>query len=72
MKRIPVQSDTLRSVGYAPCASVLEVEFAGGEVGQYVGVPTSVHDALLASPSKGEFFDAHIRERYAYRRIGPA
>lgn len=72
MKRTPVQSDILRSVGYAPCASVLEIEFTGGEVGQFVGVPTSIHDALLASASMDHFFAEHIRESYACRRIGPA
>jgi hypothetical protein len=71
MKRTPVAAATLRSVGYAPCASILEVEFSGGEVCQYLGVPTSVHDGLMAAASKDGFFDEHIRESYAYRQISP-
>jgi hypothetical protein len=70
MKRIPVESDTLNSVGYAPCASVLEIEFAGGELYQYLNVPTSIHEALLAASSKDSFFNEHIRKSYAVRRIG--
>lgn len=72
MKRNPVQADTLHSVGYAPCASILEIEFAGGEVCQYVGVPTSIHDGLMAAASKDRFFDQHIRDDYPYRQISPA
>jgi hypothetical protein len=72
MKREPIEANTLRSVGYAPCASVLEVELAGGEVYQFVGVPSSVHDGFLAADSKDRFFDERIQGAYPSRSIGPA
>lgn len=30
----------------------------------YFGVPEHVYQAFLAAPSKGEFFNDHIRDRY--------
>jgi hypothetical protein len=70
MKRIPVQSDYLQSVGYAPCASVLEIEFAGGKVCQYLDIPTSVFDALMASPGKEAFFRERIEPHHSVRELG--
>jgi hypothetical protein len=70
MKRTSVQAESLHSVGYAPCASILEIEFADGGVYQFVGVPTSVHDGLMVAANKDGYFEEHIREGYDYRRIG--
>lgn len=70
MKRIPVQSDYLQSVGYAPCASVLEIEFADGRVCQYLDIPTSVFDALMASPTKTSFFHGRIEPKHNVRQLG--
>jgi hypothetical protein len=43
MQRIPVSSTDLRSVGYAPESSVLEIEFNSGGIYQYSRVPASVY-----------------------------
>jgi hypothetical protein len=72
MKREPIQSASLVSVGYSPCASVLEVELTGGEVRQFLNVPTSVYDALLESPHRDGFFLEHVRERFFSRICVPA
>lgn len=35
----------------------------------YRDVPREVYDALLAAESRGAFFNAHIRDAYAFREI---
>ena len=71
MTRKSVISSDLRSVGYDQQALVLELEFhKGGEVYRYFEVPVAVHAALMAAPSKGEYFNAHIKSRFRYERAG--
>jgi len=35
----------------------------------YRDVPREVYDALLAAESRGAFFNAHIRDHYAFREV---
>ncbi len=69
MDRIPVDSEALSSVGYEPGRSQLEIEFAGGGVYRYYGVPARVHDELMAADSHGHYFAERIRDRYPYRKL---
>jgi len=71
MKRTPVQSEFLHSVGYAPCASVLEIEFAGGRLCQYLDIPTSVFDALMATDAKEAYFRTQIEPNHPFRELKP-
>jgi hypothetical protein len=68
--RESVISTELRSVGYQPVALILEVEFRSGGIYQYFGVPAFAHAALMSAPSKGRYFNAHIKSIYRYQRIG--
>jgi len=61
MRREVVDSEALRSVGYDPDRRILEIEFAGGTVYRYLGVPPSVHAELMTADSKGEYYSANIR-----------
>lgn len=63
MRRKPVNSSNLRSVGYDPSSATLEIEFSSG-VYQYSGVPAHVHDSLLSFGSLGRYFSIHIRDVY--------
>jgi hypothetical protein len=67
MRRTPVQSSSLHSVGYEN--GVLEIQFQGGGVYRYFDVPDRIHQALLAAPSKGRFFNETIRDAYRYARV---
>ena len=67
--RIPVDSSNLASVGYNPWSGVLEIEFHGGRIYQYFGVPLDVYWGLMNATSHGKFFHAHIKGRVQYRRI---
>ena len=67
MDRQPVESRLIRSVGYDPAASVLEVELAGdGRVYRYFDLPFSVYEELMSADSKGAYFNEHVRDMYAY------
>jgi len=35
----------------------------------YREVPREVYDALLSADSRGAFFNAHIRDAYAFREV---
>ncbi|MFI5529154.1 KTSC domain-containing protein [Kitasatospora sp. NPDC051853] len=67
MKREPVESSCLSSVGHR--GTTLELEFRSGSVYEYADVPEAEYRGLLAAPSLGRYFHAHIRDRYPYRRI---
>jgi hypothetical protein len=69
MRRIHVESSSIASVGYDAAEVTLEVEFVTGRVYRYIGVPAWLHDAFLAAPSKGQFFNTLIRDRYIYDEI---
>ena len=64
MRREPVSSTNLRSVGYDPTSATLEIEFNSGGVYQYSGVPAQVHDSLLRSGSLGRNFASQIKDVY--------
>lgn len=67
MRRVRVSSQTMRSVGYEP--GRLEVEFKTGRVYRYRRVPRTEFLRLLQADSKGRYFNARIRDRYAYSEI---
>jgi hypothetical protein len=69
VRRVPVQSRAIASVGYDRATNVLELELAEGEVYQYYAVPRRVHQELLAADSIGRYFLSQIRDRYGYQRI---
>ena len=48
----------------------LEVQFVSGRVYQYYGVPENMHTRLMDAASKGQFFNAYIRNSYPFSRVG--
>ncbi len=70
MIRQPVESSSLRTVGYDKEAKVLEIEFAKGRVYRYFDVPESVYLGLISADSKGTYFQKNIRGRFRYRLTG--
>lgn len=70
MKRTPVDSSSLRSLGYDAAQQVLEVEFASGALYRYEQVPAAAVQALLQADSLGRHFNQVFKaQHYAYRRI---
>ncbi len=68
MRRTAVDSTTMRSVGYDSAQQILEVEFTSGAVYQYLEVPATVFDELMAAESKGRYFNQEIRDDYTALR----
>ena len=48
---------------------MLEVEFVTGSVYRYRNVEEDVYERFLAAPSKGTFFNEHIRDAYLCERV---
>ncbi len=70
MNRAPVSSSSLRSVGYDPATSILEIEFNSGSVYQYDRVSQSVYTGLMQAASHGQYFDRFIKKAgYPYRQV---
>lgn len=65
MKRSGVKSSNLESVGYDSASETLEIEFRGGTVYQYSGVPQHAYDAFVGATSLGSHFHHHIRNKYS-------
>jgi KTSC domain len=69
MDRQPVRSSNICSVGYEPETHALEVEFRGGGVYQYSGVPETVYQGMMRAASKGSYFHDHVKDRYSFRQV---
>jgi KTSC domain len=65
-------STVIRWFNYAPGKQELLIGFTSGRTYAYLNVPEHVFLAMKRAPSKGEFFNVSIRDRYEFvRRAGP-
>jgi len=69
LRRRPVESTSLDSIGYDSAEQKLEVEFKHGAVYEYLDVPAEVFEAFLAADSKGSFFNSDIKNSYDFVRV---
>jgi hypothetical protein len=69
MRRRPVTSSSLRSIGYDSRSRILEIEFHHTGIYQYYDVPKTVLEELLAQNSLGAYFNAKIRDIYPCARV---
>lgn len=61
-----VASTTLARIAYDASRQLLHLEFRDRTVYQYLGVSADLHQALLHSPSKGQYFNRTIRGHFPY------
>ena len=61
-------STAIEHISYNEAARELHVTFVGGATYTYYGVPKQVYTAFRAAPSKGQFVNAYVRDRYDFRR----
>ena len=59
-------STVIRGFRYQPDEQALEITFVSGRSYRYLRVPPKVYDDMRASFSKGEYFNQHIRDRFAF------
>jgi lysyl-tRNA synthetase class 2 len=64
-----VDSSAILRIRYQPQGETLLVTFITGKTYAYDGVPAPIYDAFLAADSYGQFFNAHIRDRYSYHAV---
>ncbi len=70
MTRQLIISTGLKSVGYDAIAQVLEVELQSGPVSRYFDVPRQVYEALISAPSKTQYFNDNVAEKYESCPVG--
>lgn len=70
MQRTAVKSSNVEAVGFDPASRILEVQFKGGAVYQYLDVPAEEHRKLMAAESIGSYLHQSIKGRFAFRKIG--
>jgi hypothetical protein len=61
-------STVIRSFHYLADRRELEVTFCSGRIYAYLDVPLDVAKAMRAAVSKGEFFNAHVRDAFTFER----
>ena len=68
MRRIPVHSTSIASIGYAPATRELEIKFReSGDVYRYFDVPEEEYAAFMAAESKGTYLNQRFKLReYRY------
>jgi hypothetical protein len=70
MQRFPVDSSTLKSVGYDKESRILEVEFHENKVYHYFDVPIDVFNSLVDADSIGAFLNKRVKTRFAFKKVG--
>ena len=69
LKRLPVQSRILRSIGYDENTKILELEFQTGVIYHYLRVPQKIYRNLVKSDEIYKYFSEKIRPQYQAKRV---
>ena len=64
MEMIRVNSSAIRAVGYDSPMQRMCITFEQGHTYDFCGVPLEVYEELMNAPSKGAYYNAHIKDRY--------
>ncbi|WP_236194834.1 KTSC domain-containing protein [Pseudomonas glycinae] len=64
MEMIAVRSSAMTAVGYDPATRRMKIRFEQGHSYDFCGVPSAVHQGLMAATSKGSYYNRYIRDRY--------
>jgi len=67
-----IQSTVLTSITYDEPNQLLLVEFRGGAIYCYLRVPLTIHQDLLAAPSKGAYLNRFVRAQFSFTRLTTA
>jgi hypothetical protein len=64
IRRLPVNSTALASIGYSRSLRALEIEFRNGAIYRYLNVDPSAYRDLMSAASKARYYDQNIRKKY--------
>ena len=67
-RSVMLDSSVLASMTYSAEAT-LDLCFRSGTIYRYFAVPPRVVDALLVAPSKGAYFNRHVKTQFRYQRL---
>jgi KTSC domain len=62
-------SSVIRTFGYSAARCELRVTFQSGKRYVYLGVPLETYTAMRHAFSKGEFFNANIRDHFQFIQV---
>lgn len=68
IKRVPITSSSIASIGYDKEAHILEIVFHHGAIYQYVEVPENVYKELMGSPSQSAYFMNEIKNKFKFHQ----
>lgn len=63
------KSSRILKMSYIKSKKLLTITFKSGATYEYLEVPPKVAGGFMQTNSIGKYFDAHIRDRYNYRRV---
>ena len=64
MKRKPVKSSNIKSVGYE--SRVMEIEFHKGDVYNFFDVPEEIYNEMIIDKSVGRYFYRYVKGKYDF------
>ncbi len=70
MERKSIESSMIRSIGFDPESSILEIEFNSGAIWQYFDFPESEWYEFENAESQGKYFNREILNQYTESQVG--
>jgi len=70
MERKNIESTMIRSIGFDPESSILEIEFISGAIWQYFDFPESEWYEFENTESQGKYFNREILNQYTESQVG--
>ena len=70
MERKSIESSMIRSIGFDPNISILEIEFNSGAIWQYSDFSESEWYQFESAESQGKFFNREIKGSYPESQVG--
>jgi hypothetical protein len=64
MEMVAVRSEAMNAVGYDAGTRRMRISFQQGHSYDFCNVPPTIHQGLMAAPSKGTYYNRYIRDRY--------
>jgi len=70
VRRLPIDSTSIVSMGYDEARRLLDIEFLSGDVYRYFEVPAWEYENFLGAPSKGTYLNQEFKAAgYRYEKI---